>query len=165
MKVSQPDTFSRDKRKLELFLSQCELYARFNLTTLASSANKVLFGVIYLREAAADWFQPYLTDFLENNDPTDRETETNAIFDDWAEFKTRITRSFGDTDKERTAERAIQGLRQTTSAAKYSSEFQRHAARLMWDDTALKASFYSGLKDDVKDKLVRVDLPDSVVNS
>src|SRR5665213_231999 len=55
---------------------------RFNLTALASSANKVLFGVIYLREAAADWFQPYLTNFLENNDPTDRETKTNTIFND-----------------------------------------------------------------------------------
>ena len=32
----------------------------------------------------------------------------------------------------------------------------------MWDDIALKASFYSGLKDDVKDKLVRVDLPDTL---
>ena len=107
MKVSQLDTFSGDRRKLELFLSQCELYARFNPTALASSANKVLFGATYLREAAADWFQPYLTDFLENNDPTDRETETNTIFNDWAEFKTRITRSFGDIDKERIAERAI----------------------------------------------------------
>jgi hypothetical protein len=39
------------------------------------------------------------------------------------------------------------------------AEFQRHAIRLGYDDEALKDKFYNGLKDFVKDEILRSDKP------
>jgi hypothetical protein len=66
---------------------------------------------------------------------------------------------FGNIDEEQRAERAIQTLHQTKSVTAYTGEFQLLAGRIDWDDKALTAQYYRGLKEEVKDDIVRGGRP------
>jgi len=81
------------------------------------------------------------------------------MFSSFSKFKLRITRIFGDIDEERTSERHIRALNQKGPASSYAAEFQQYANRTQWDNAALTAQFYQGLKDCVKDNIVRGDRP------
>lgn len=158
LKVSSPDTFSGDRKKLRAFLAQLELYIRFNSAELNQESKKTLFAATYLRDAAFDWFEPYLTDFLEN-EPPDRKDETDTLFANYSAFKAKLKSVYGSVDEERTAERDIQKLQQVTSVTKYTSEFQQLSSRLEWDDSALAAKYYHGLKENIKDEIARTERP------
>jgi len=60
---------------------------------------------------------------------------------------------FGDPDEKATAERQIKSLKQTGSAAIYTSEFFQLASRLNWNDASLMSQYHEGLKEKVKDFL------------
>jgi len=47
--------------------------------------------------------------------------------------------------------RKLRELRQRAFASDYARQFRQIALPLGWDDKALMAHFYEGLKDDVKD--------------
>jgi len=66
---------------------------------------------------------------------------------------------FGDPNKVLVAERRLQEMRQTASVSAYAAEFRKYQTRVEWDDTALASQFYRGLKDTVKDNIVRSDRP------
>jgi hypothetical protein len=87
---------------------------------------------------------------------------TVEIFNSYPGFVRKIKATFGEVDEVRQAERAIQMLRQRGSAATYTAEFQRQAIKAGWDDKALKAQYYRGLKDAVKDELIKQDRPDNM---
>ena len=84
----------------------------------------------YLRGGAFEWFEPFVTDYVENTED-DREADTVAIFNSWEAFKERIKMVYGDVDETRTAERQIHRLRQTSSVNKYVVESQLIASRLI----------------------------------
>ena len=48
-------------------------------------------------------------------------------------------------------------LRQTTSVGEYTAQFQKYASKTKWDEDALIAQYYRGLKDEVKDDYVRIN--------
>src|SRR4051794_27891488 len=48
-------------------------------------------------------------------------------------------------------------LRQTTSVGEYTAQFQKYASKTKWDEDALMAQYYRGLKDEVKDDYVRIN--------
>jgi Retrotransposon gag protein/Zinc knuckle len=162
IKVNTPDTFHGDRRKLRAFVAQCDLYIRLNPQRLASSEAKVMFATTYLRDGAFDWFEPYLTDHLENP-VEDRKTETKNLFSSYKHWRNSIRKIYGGVDEERTAERQIQELRQATSATEYASKFQQISSRLDWDDAALTAKYYLGLKASVKDEIARIERPDDLI--
>jgi hypothetical protein len=45
------------------------------------------------------------------------------VFNDYANFRQHLERTFGDIDAAQTAERKLQRLRQTTTKTVYASEF------------------------------------------
>ena len=77
-------------------------------------------------------------------------------------FEDRINRVFGDIDQNRTAERNIQNLKQTGSATSYTAVFQQYTNQTSQNDKALKAQYYKGLKDGVKDKIIRSEAPNNL---
>src|SRR5204863_9197448 len=93
------------------------------------------------------------------HDPDQWKLETKTIFTSVNNFKQEITRVFGDIDEEHTAERSLQNLRQRGAALQYAAEFQQHASRVDWNDGALTAQFYQGLKDLIKDEIAKSDRP------
>ena len=53
-------------------------------------------------------------------------------------------------------------LKQTKLAAAYAAEFQQIAAKMEWEDKALTAKYYKGLKDLVKDRIVKTNQPEKL---
>ena len=158
LKVHLPEPFEGNRAHLKQFLMQMELYFGFNIDRFPDHETKVLFVVSYLKGKAYQWIAPLLEDFLENAaTPDNREEATTVMFGNYAYFKLEITRIYGDVDLACNAERSIMSLRQTTSAAVYAAEFQQYSPQTEWDDVALTAQFYKGLKDSVKDDIARTE--------
>ena len=161
VKVRTPDVFHGDRDKLRAFLSQVETYFRFNRTSFTTEEDKVVFCSTYLRGSAYNWFEPTLTNFLENT-LLNRKALTTAIFGSYIRFKEEIKKVYAGIDEERTAARQILMLRQTGSATEYASKFQQISSRLEWEDAALTEVFYTGLKEHVKDEISRIERPDEL---
>jgi hypothetical protein len=64
------------------------------------------------------------------------------LFLSWNNFKKKICWMFRDIDKEHTAERALDGLRQKGAATAYAAKFQQYSFRTLWGEDALKYKFY-----------------------
>ena len=124
-------------------------------------ADKVLYASFYLRFNALNWFEPTLWDYMEN-EKKDRDDKTNKIFASLEEFKKQIRIVFETIDQERTAEREICNIVQKGAAATYAANFQRHAAYMNWDDTALTAQYYKGLKNFIKDEISCSEQPSTL---
>ncbi|MGH2639281.1 MAG: hypothetical protein ACRDF4_08395, partial [Rhabdochlamydiaceae bacterium] len=163
VKVSSPTPFDGNRKQLKMFLTQLDLYIGFNRDAFINEASKVLFAASYLRGGAFDWFETFVSDYMEHGgELADVKRGTQEIFTDFANFKIKIKKVFGDIDEERTAERNLQNLIQRGSVASYAAEFQQYAARTEWDENALTAKFYQGLKDRIKDDIARGDRPEDL---
>ena len=158
LKINTPEPFDGSRGKLRAFFSPVELFFGFNVDRFLTDEHKVLFASIYLRGPAFEWFNSFLTDFL-NNEPDERDDDTVKVTQNYSNFKNKLRQVFGDFDKEHSAERRMQLLRQTRSAAKYASKFQQLAAQTQWGAVPLVAQFYKELKDRVKDNVARVNRP------
>ena len=146
---------------LSSFLTQLNTYIHLNYTMFRKEADKVLYVSFYLRSDAINWFELTLWDYMKN-EKKDHDDETNKIFASLEEFKKQIRIVFGTVDQERTAEREICNIVQKGAAATYAANFQRHAAYMNWDDTALTAQYYKGLKNFVKDEISRSERPSTL---
>ncbi|KAE8179309.1 hypothetical protein CF335_g9639, partial [Tilletia laevis] len=71
----------------------------------------------------------------------------------WAEFERVFLHSHGDPDHKRRVTRELLSLTQTNTTASYATRFFQLATQLEWNDEALRARFYEGLAEDVKDAL------------
>ena len=128
LKINTPEPFDGSREKLRAFFSQIELFFEFNVDRFPIEEHKVLFASTYLRGPAFEWFNLFLTDFL-NNKPDKRDDDTIKVTQNYSNFKNKLRQVFGDFDKEHLAECRMQSLRQTGSVADYASEFQELAAQ------------------------------------
>jgi hypothetical protein len=71
-----------------------------------------------------------------------------------------LEKTFGGPDTKRAAELKLARLKQTGSASKYTTEFRQVTIYLEYDDEPLIILFYRGLKEEVKDNLIREKRPD-----
>ena len=128
LKINTLEPFDGSRGKLQAFFSQIELFFGFNVDRFPTDKHKVLFGSTYLRGPAFEWFNSFLTDFL-NNKPDERDDDTIEVTQNHLNFKNKLRQVFGDFDEEHLAERRMQSLQQTGSAADYASKFQQLAAQ------------------------------------
>lgn len=155
-KVPPPDAFSGEQGKLRSFLAKLNSYIGFNQKQFSSETDKGLYTVAYLKDAAFDWVDPKLHEFLDKT-PYEQTQDEDSIFNDFKRFKEELRRAFGVVDKKRAPERRLHTLRMNKSAAKYAAEFQRIAALTDWDDDALVSHYYWGLSETIKDEIARRD--------
>ena len=158
LKINTPEPFDSGRGKLRAFFSQVELFFGFNAERFPTNKHKVLFASTYLRGPAFKWFNSFLMDFL-NNKPDKKDDNTIEVFQNYSNFKNKLRQVFGDFDKEHLAERRMQSLWQTGSAANYASKFQQLAAQTQWGAVPLVAQFYKRLKDRVKNDVAQVNRP------
>lgn len=85
-----------------------------------------------------------------------------VFMNDFKLFCKELNKVFGDPNEKSTATRQLYALRQRGSATSYLAEFRRFSIVLDWDDAALAAQFYRGLKDTIKDELARTGKPDEL---
>ena len=85
--------------------------------------NKGLFTILYLKDAAFNWVNLKLHEFL---DKTLKKWMNNKkfIFNDYKKFKDELWRAFEVVNEKWAAERQLHILKMNKSAAKYAAEFQ-----------------------------------------
>jgi len=153
-KVAKPDLFYGERKKLQMFISQLELYFFFNAPDFPDEDRKVMFAATYLRGTAAQWFEPYLRDRMQKA-PEERRPETNEVFNRFPTFVAKMKQNFGDLNEVRKATHTVMTIRQRTSVAAYTTEFQQAAAYLGdWSDRSLMEHYRRGLKDEIKKGLM-----------
>lgn len=146
-----PEYDGNNKAACSTFISHLNLYINASPHSFPDDHAKVVFAASYLRGRAFAWLEPHL---LRPDAP---------ILHDYSLFVSELLRNMGDPDRERNTTRRLQALTQTSSAAAYSAEFFQLSAFLNWNDDALRAQFYTGLKSEVKDALALSNSdPDSV---
>lgn len=151
-RIADPEYFHGKRSDLKNFLSQVRLVISAQSSRFPTEKHKVIFAASFLRSTAFSWFQPHL------------ENSQSPILENFDLFCASIQSTFGDPDEVGTAERELFSLRQTASVASYASDFRRYAAITSWNDSALLAQFYRGLKDVVKDEIAKMDRPNFWMN-
>lgn len=155
-----PDRFDGTRASaLRVWLTQLTLIFLNHPGRFRSDRSKVLFAGSYLSGVASDWFQPIIEEGSTNPD--------RKLLDDWNLFVDRITAVFGDPNAEATAEHNLSMLqmRDTENIAEYITRFRTEAARVNWDDAALKFRFRRGLCSRILDDLSKVpDQPDCLTS-
>ena len=152
-KMKNPDVFYGVRSKLRSFLSQIMLYIELHPHEFPTEQSKVLYAASFLKGPAFEWFEPHLRTMRSAN------ASRSALLDNFNLFCQALQNTYGDIDTRANAERTLGRLRQTGSAAEYASRFQQLASFLNWNDDALQWAFYKGLKDRIKDELVKEDRP------
>ncbi|KAK7184912.1 hypothetical protein PSPO01_09223 [Paraphaeosphaeria sporulosa] len=83
MQFKVPELFNRDKEKLKPFLTNMDLYYRYNKQTLAIDQDKILAAGMHMTGRVAKWMQLLMDDYLKNeNTITKCGTETKKTFKD-----------------------------------------------------------------------------------
>ncbi|PNH26282.1 hypothetical protein BJF96_g10405 [Verticillium dahliae] len=162
MKALPPQSFDGNPRALQSFITQVRQYHKANEGQLKYWGEKVANASSYLKGDALHWFEPFIRDYSTHTKKEDMKQATQDIYAGMNAFEEAIKGAFGDVDEERQNERKILQLKQTGPATKYATEFRLLASRLDWTESALMARFYEGLKDAVKDDLIREDRPETL---
>ncbi len=163
LKVPALNVFTDKRGKLRAFLVKLELYIEFNQTKFRSEMNKGLFTVSYLKNAAFNWVDLKLHEFL---DKTSKKWMNNKkfIFNNYKKFKNELQRAFKVVNKKQAAERQLHILKMNKLTVKYAAEFQRIAALMNWDNNALVLQYYWGLNETIKDEIAKMNRPEELQN-
>jgi len=153
-KVPPPDAFTGKRGKLRGFLAKLELYIGFNQAKFTTEMDKGLYTVAYLKDAAFDWVDPKLHEFLEKS-VREREADKESVFDNFKKFKKELRKAFSVVDEKWAAERQLHTLKMDWLAVKYAAEFQCITALTDWDNDALVSQYYWGLNETIKDEIAR----------
>jgi len=163
LKISAPDAFTDERKKLWAFLIKLKLYIEFNQAKFRSEMNKGLFTISYLKNAAFDWINLKLHEFLNK---TSKKWMNNKkfIFNNYKKFKNELWRAFKVVNKKQAVKRQLHILKMNKSAVKYMTEFQWIAALMNWDDDTLVLQYYWELNETIKDEIVRINWPEELQN-
>jgi hypothetical protein len=148
--MEKMESWGGDKDKLDEFISQCELRFLAKPFKYSNAASQILFATGVLTGTPRK-----LVDEERKLAPALQ----GLWIQSWPAFVAQLNAWFGDADPRAAARNKLQALKQTKSVLKYWTDFAVLAAKLPWGDEALKDSFYSGLKSDIKDELARMLIP------
>ncbi len=161
LKVSTLNAFTDKREKLWAFLIKLKLYIEFNQAKFRFKMNKGLFTVLYLKNAAFDWVNPKLHEFL---DKTSKKWINNKkfIFNNYKKFKNELWRAFRVVNKKQAVKRWLHILKMNKLTVKYAAEFQWITALMNWDNDTLVLQYYWRLNETIKDEIVRMNQPEEL---
>jgi hypothetical protein len=82
-------------------------YLYVNEALFSKEVEKVMCAGGMLRGKAAEWFEPMLCDYFENDKKADRRNDINEMFGDFDVFVKNLRDTFGNPDELRTVERQL----------------------------------------------------------
>ncbi|KAF8629583.1 hypothetical protein AX17_005619 [Amanita inopinata Kibby_2008] len=138
VKICMPDTFdSASPQKLREFLVSCNLVFHDRPDAFEDDSRRIRFIISYLKGAALDWFEPALMD----------PSESAHWMWDFEAFILELEDNFSLHNPAGDAETALTNLSMKDShhITKYVVEFNKLAARIDWNEPALRDCFYHGL--------------------
>ena len=152
VKLREPDTFDgKDPHKLREFLVSCNLIFLDRPESFRTNAKKIRYILSYLRGPALGLFEPYILD----------PTNSAPFMRSFRLFIQKLESNFGPYDQEADAEVAIQNLemKENHRINRYIVDFTKHAARLSWNEPALRDKFYRDLPLRIRTELLRGGKP------
>jgi hypothetical protein len=151
VRANKPDTYHGDRNKLEAWLLQVDRYFHLEGDKIEDE-DKVVWASTFFRGDAEKWANPFIRRYM---DTTIVDGGNTNLVEDWTTFKTKMREVFSPFKEDVIAEQKIQKLRQTKSAADYTTEFQQYKTLIDWDDNALMRMYRQGLKPAVRMELMR----------
>lgn len=148
---NKPDLYHGERSKLETWLLQVDRYFHLQGDKIEDN-DKVVLASTYFRGDAEKWANPILRRYM---DDSITDTENVDLVENWDAFKTKMREIFSPFKESVIAEQKIQILKQTQSAADYTTKFQQYQTVINWDDTALMRMYKQGLKPAVRMELMR----------
>ncbi len=163
LKILTLNVFTDEREKLQAFLIKLELYIEFNQMKFRFKMNKDLFTVSYLKNAAFNWVDLKLHEFL---DKTSKKWMNNKkfIFNNYKKFKNELWRAFKVVDKKQAAKRQLHILKMNKLTVKYVAEFQWITTLTDWDDDTLISQYYWELNETIKNEIVRMNQSEKLQN-
>ena len=149
-RVNSPSEFSGQRNQVKTFKLQCLTYLTLNAEKLNTNRKKLLFLTSYLRGPAYEWILPHLEDFLEHTEFNDLKATTKVVMAGPSAFFNEMQSTFGYGNEQMEAERALQTIQQRGPVSKYKAEFQTLVVKTSWNDEAITAQLYRGLKEQVR---------------
>jgi hypothetical protein len=150
-RANKPDLYRGERSKLETWLLQVDRHFHIEGDRIEDS-DKVVLASTYMKGDAEKWIVPILRKYMDENVVDADNTE---LVENWTTFKEKIRQVFSPFQESIIAEQKIQSLRQTTSAADYTTIFQQYATQISWNDEALVRMYKQGLKPVVRAELMR----------
>ena len=146
-KAGKPDFFKGERSKLDDWINQMMMY--FALNNIQNDHKKTMTAAFYMRGEAQNWIRPKLQKWLVERKDSD------GLFSTWETFVDTIRSIYGLNNDKQVATRVVQQLTQKTSASAYTAKFKEYSDKTDWDDNALMTMYYRGLKENVKDEMMR----------
>ena len=141
-KPDHVDTFSgTDKTLTRGWLDQLEIFFSLQPYRYATPKNKIDYAASRLRGDALAWFSPFVAQ------------PASGLRNDYSAFTSQLLNIFADKNEVFNKQNELRRLRQTGSCAAYSGKFNHLSRLLGWNEPALIAQFYEGLKDSIKSSL------------
>ena len=131
------------------------MYIAARRNNFRDDESRVTFALSYLKSTPLDWFQTELSHGLTSGG------KFPPWFTSYPKFTAELQRLFGPRDPINDATTALEALRykDSSKAARYTLEFNRHARRTGWNDAALTRQYYKALPDRLKDEIARIGKP------
>ncbi|KAF8737167.1 hypothetical protein RHS02_06181, partial [Rhizoctonia solani] len=155
-KMDLPDPYKGDTRgrKATQWLDRMMLWVALHRDQFDEEEQMVVWILYHMTDKAADWALPIISNIIkgEGNPPTTIQALTG-----------KFKEAFANPDAKRAAARKIAALSQTSTTAKYVTEFRNLMAELDWNEEAYIAQFTRGLHWKVKELLSTKDsIPDEL---
>ena len=150
-KSNKPDIYNGERNKLESWLLQVDRYFHLEGDKIDDN-DMVVWATTFLRGNAGEWVTPIIRRYM---DDTIEDTDNKNLVEDWDTFKAKMREVFSPFQETVIAEQKIQQLRQTHSAADYTTQFQQYQVVINWDNNALMRMYKQGLKPQVRKELMR----------
>jgi len=155
IKLNPPTPFSGDRRKLDDFLIETEMYLAINRDIYDSDRKKIIFTLSYMREGTAGpWKQMYWTT-----------NEAVLGTTSWATFKAALETAFKVTDKIGDAISKMATERQGSKTAdEHVEDFKVWAATSkVTEDAPLIEWFMQGLPTSLREKILGAETPPTTI--
>ncbi len=81
--------------------------------------------------------------------------DESRIFSNFVRFYDKIKTIYGFSNEKKVVIRIVQDIVQRILVSQYTAKFKEYSDKTKQDDDALYIIYYKGLKDNVKDELVR----------
>lgn len=163
LRPRQPDSYNGDSDKLQGFLTSLRSYQMYYPVQFTTDELRVRHAMGFLKDKALRTMEPIIRDYV-NHPYHERKEATKYIYEKYENFEKELTHAFGIMDEKREAEAKIRQLTQKGSAAAYLAEYRYQAAKLDWNEAAHMAQVYQGLKSEVKDAMVNVQIKPTTLN-
>ena len=121
---------------------------------LDTESNKVMLAINYLTDKIADWIQSYINRKFHSES---NKNEKEKMFNNYNKFVNKITAVFELINLKRKTECKLEHFKQKKSILIYTTNFKQIIFILNWNDETYVSLFYQKLKDEIKNKLTKIE--------